>query len=206
MTLLQPMTEERVGFDPVEARIRVAVAYADFGTATTLILDAYGPELYAFAMAITANELHAEDVFAHAAAEVLRQLPSFRWDCSVRAWAYRLVRHAWLRQLREPMRHRPLTEAPYLIERTKTITQTFRRPEVKEALDAIRVDLAPEDQTLLILRVDRRLTWREIARVLAPVDATSDETITRCAVALRKRFDRLKQELAARLLEVSEAS
>jgi RNA polymerase sigma-70 factor (ECF subfamily) len=86
------------------------------------------------------------------------------------------------------------------------ITQTFRRPEVKEALDAIRGDLGPEDQTLLILRVDRRLTWREIARVMSPAETSSDEAITKRAVTLRKRFDRLKQELAARLLEVSEAS
>ena len=206
MTLLQPMTEERMSFDRVEARIRVAWAYADWTTATTLALDAYGAELYGFAMSITANEIDAEDVFAQSAAEVLRQLPSFRWDCSIRAWAYRLVRHAWLKQLREPMRRRPLSDVSGLAERTKTITQTFRRPEVKEALDAIRGDLGPEDQTLLILRVDRRLTWREIARVMSPAETTTDEAITKRAVTLRKRFDRLKQELAARLLEVSEAS
>lgn len=206
MTLLEPMTEERVGCDPVETRIRLAIAYLDWRTATNLVLDAYGAELYGFAMAITADEIDAEDVFAHTAADVLRQLPSFRGDCSIRAWAYRLVRHAWLRQLREPMRRRPLSETPDLFERTKTITQTFRRPEVKEALDAIRGDLGPEDQTLLILRVDRRLTWREIARVFSPAEVTNDEALAKRAATLRKRFDRLKEELAARLLEVSEAS
>ena len=190
MTLLEPMTEERVGCDPVEARIRVAIAYLDWRTATKLVLDAYGAELYGFAMAITADEIDAEDVFAHTAADVMRQLPSFRGDCSIRAWAYRLVRHAWLRQLREPMRRRPLSETP----------------EVKEALDAIRGDLGPEDQTLLILRVDRRLTWREIARVFSPAEMTNDEALAKRAATLRKRFDRLKEELAARLLEVSEAS
>jgi RNA polymerase sigma-70 factor (ECF subfamily) len=206
MTLLEPMLEERVGADPIETRIRVVMAYADWRTATRLVLDAYGAELFGFAMSITANEIDAEDVFAHAAADVLRQLPSFRGDCSVRAWTYRLVRHAWLRQLREPVRRRALADAPELAERARTITQTFRQPEIKEALDAIRGDLGPEDQTLLILRVDRRLTWREIARVLSPPEVTNDEAITKRAVMLRKRFDKLKQELASRLLEVSEAS
>ena len=204
MTVLEPMLEERVECDPIETRIRVVMAYADWRTATKLVLDVYGAELFGFAMALTADEIHAEDVFAHAAADVLRQLPNFRGDCSIRAWTYRLVRHAWLRQLREPMRRQAL--APELAAKTRTITQTFRRPEVKAALDAIRGDLGPEDQTLLILRVDRRLTWREIARVMSPPEVTSHEAITMRAATLRKRFDRLKQELAARLLEVSEAS
>lgn len=211
MTVLEPMLEERVECDPIETRIRVVMAYADWRTAARLVLDVYGAELFGFAMAITADEPDfrtdkAEDVFAHAAGDMLRLLPSFRGDCSIRAWAYRVVRHAWLRQLREPMRRRPLTDTPDLAERARTITQTFRRPEVKAALDAIRGDLGPEDQTLLILRVDRRLTWREIARVMSPPEVTSHDAITMRAATLRKRFDRLKQELAARLLEVSEAS
>jgi len=197
-TMLQPMTEERMGFDPIETRIRVAAVYNDWSVATTLALDAYGDELYGFALSITGSELDAEDVFAHAAEELHGQLPKFRWDCTVRAWGYRLVRHAWLRQLREPMRRRPLSDTPGLA-RARTITQTFSRPEVKQALDAICNDLGSEDQTLLILRVDRRLTWREIARVMSPVDTATDDAITKRAVTLRKRFDRLKEELRDRL-------
>jgi RNA polymerase sigma-70 factor (ECF subfamily) len=57
--------------------------------------------------------------------------------------------------------------------------------------------LAPEDQMLLILRLNRRLGWNEVARVL---DGEGDEqALARRAAALRKRFERLKETLRAEL-------
>jgi RNA polymerase sigma-70 factor (ECF subfamily) len=58
------------------------------------------------------------------------------------------------------------------------------------ALERLRAQLEPEEQTLLTLRVDRQLSWREVADILAEEGATVDEA------ALRKRFERLKDKLA----------
>ena len=49
---------------------------------------------------------------------------------------------------------------------------------------------------LLILRVDRRLEWVEIARVLAGDDGLVDDTsLKREAARLRKRFQIVKDRL-----------
>jgi RNA polymerase sigma-70 factor (ECF subfamily) len=60
---------------------------------------------------------------------------------------------------------------------------------------ALRERLDPEDQTLLILHVDRALTWPEIALVLhdeaAPLEGAEHG---RAAARLRKRFERVKAE------------
>jgi RNA polymerase sigma-70 factor (ECF subfamily) len=61
----------------------------------------------------------------------------------------------------------------------------------RTALDALRETLTPEEQTLLHLRIDQALSWDEIALVFGK-DGSSVEAAT-----LRKRFERLKERLAA---------
>lgn len=65
-----------------------------------------------------------------------------------------------------------------------------------EALERLRRTLAPEDHTLLVLRLDRELSWDEIALVLAGEGDGGSGGPT--PSALRKRFERLKRVLARR--------
>jgi RNA polymerase sigma-70 factor (ECF subfamily) len=53
-----------------------------------------------------------------------------------------------------------------------------------------------EDQTLLVLRVDRNLAWRDIAQVILGEDARPSD-LTRKSTALRKQFERVKDRLRA---------
>jgi len=60
----------------------------------------------------------------------------------------------------------------------------------QDRLARLRASLEPEERTLLILRLDREMSWNEVAEVLSveggPVDAA----------AVRKRFERVKDKLA----------
>jgi RNA polymerase sigma-70 factor (ECF subfamily) len=77
-------------------------------------------------------------------------------------------------------------------------TAEYLRSETKDKVDAIRAKLAPDDQSLLVLRVNRGLGWNDIARALAePDEVLADKELVRRAAALRKRFQRLKDELRA---------
>jgi len=70
-------------------------------------------------------------------------------------------------------------------------------------LARLRASLSVEEQTLLVLRVDRELEWEEIAEVLGPGPEDDDtppggggaRPAARRAAALRKRFERLKARL-----------
>jgi RNA polymerase sigma-70 factor (ECF subfamily) len=72
---------------------------------------------------------------------------------------------------------------------------------VKNQVRALREKLDPDDQMLLVLRVDRQLSWRDLALVMganpeeAPGSQPDEATIEREAVRLRKRFERVKAEL-----------
>ena len=59
----------------------------------------------------------------------------------------------------------------------------------------------PDGGTLLVLRVDRRMSWRDIARVMA--DAP-DEDLDKFAATLRKRFERVKERLRDKLAPPTE--
>ena len=66
----------------------------------------------------------------------------------------------------------------------ETLLAPHLRTEVKSDVQKLREELTEEEQTLLILRVDRNLDWREVADILEIEEP-----------ALRKRFERLKDKL-----------
>jgi RNA polymerase sigma-70 factor (ECF subfamily) len=132
-------------------------------------------------------------VFSTVAENVWRGLPGFRWECSVRAWAYRLAWHAASSYRRDPYRRRkarlPTTAASRLAATLNP--DTALAPGGRHArLGKLRESLEPEERTLLVLRIDKELDWDEIAAVL------SAEGKPISSVALRKRFERLKEKLA----------
>jgi RNA polymerase sigma-70 factor (ECF subfamily) len=73
------------------------------------------------------------------------------------------------------------------------------RTEVKDRVAQLRDELSPEDQAILILRIDRKLEWRDVVRALADEgekgEELSDAEVTKRSATLRKRFERVKDRL-----------
>jgi RNA polymerase sigma-70 factor (ECF subfamily) len=118
----------------------------------------------------------------------------------MRTWLYTLARHAAARFQRAPHR-RPgrrvsLSKAGELAARVRTATLPFLRTEAKDRFAQIRNSLDERDRSLLVLRVDRGMTWKEIALVLSS-EGERDEVVEREAARLRKRFQSLKEEIRA---------
>jgi len=75
-------------------------------------------------------------------------------------------------------------------------TQNQRR------LTALRDALPIDERTILILRIDRNLTWDEIALAFAESpEAVSEGDRKREAARLRKRFQLVKRRLVAQARE-----
>jgi RNA polymerase sigma-70 factor (ECF subfamily) len=188
-----------VASDERETRIRAAAGEARWSDAATVALSGYGEEILGYLVAVTRNETDARDAFSIFAEAMWRGLPGFRWECAFRTWAYGLARHALARVKRDPHRRRavPLADAHVeaLVDKLRSQTSTFLRTETRDKIARLRAALDPDDQTLLILRINRGLPWRDIARVLAP---DGDTGLDKRAAALRKRFERLKTELKER--------
>ena len=81
---------------------------------------------------------------------------------------------------------------------TRTRTDAYLKTEVKNRMQELRQQLPAEDQQLLILRVNRQLSWNEIAMVLGDDGLrATDVELQREATRLRKRFQLAKDRLRA---------
>lgn len=187
----------------IEGRIRHAFERPDHAAAATIALDEYGPEILGFLGALLDDPGDGDEVFAMFCEDLWRGLPRFEWRCSARGWCYTLARHAAMRFLRAPAErsaHRvPLSRVPEIArvaDRVRTETAVHLRTEVKSQMRRLREQLPLDDQTLLILRVDKDLSWEDVATVLAstpgPLDA---EELTRETARVRKRFQLVKEKL-----------
>jgi len=191
--------------DALERRIRAACDGARWNDAATAAIEGYGPEVLGYLYALTRNEVDADDCFSLFCESLWLALPRFRWESTLRTWAYVLARHAWHRKVRDPQRRVerrvPLSAAPLaaLADKVKTRTLTFLRSEKRNRLLELRDKLEPDDQTLLILRIDRALGWRDIARVMSDDEDETTAALDRRAATLRKRYERLKADLASQL-------
>jgi RNA polymerase sigma-70 factor, ECF subfamily len=177
----------------VELAIAERLDRGDAQGAITAALDGYGPELYGYLRAVLHDEALAEDVFAEVCERVWRGLPGFRRECSFRTWAYQVARNEAVRAAADPFARRgrrlATTEASALAAAVASRTPLHERTAAKDGLARLRARLTPDEQTLLILRVDRGLAWTEVAHVLA------EDGSPVAAAALRKRFERLIERL-----------
>lgn len=188
--------------ETIEAAIRARFDAGDFDRALAIALEHYADELFGFVSGLARESAQAEDAFSAACERIWRGLPRFRWDSTFRVWAYRIARNEFLRTTQEPARRRkmvPLSQISSIrdtVDRLRATTPAYQRTDVKRRWAELREQLGPEDHMLLGLRIDRKLAWADIAKVLANRD---DEPTARELAALRKRFERLK----ARLREIT---
>jgi RNA polymerase sigma-70 factor (ECF subfamily) len=189
--------------EELEEEIQRRREQGDAAAAATLALRGYGAEIFGFLIAFHRDEEDAAEVFSIFSEHLWRDLPSYRGQCSFRTWAYALARHASLNYRRDARRSEkrqsPLpegSELSVLVDQVRSETRPYLRTEAKDRVRALRESLPPDDQALLILRVDRQLGWTDLAEVLHQGAAPLDEQgRKREAARLRKRFQIVKERL-----------
>jgi RNA polymerase sigma-70 factor, ECF subfamily len=198
--------EDREG---LEQRIRALCETGDKKRAATLLLEGYGREVFGFLVARLRDREAASDVFSQFTEDLWRGLEGFRWQCSARVWSYTLARHAASRYIDDVRRRRgrnvPLSRAGPLseiAERIRTGTRAGAQTEARSRIAQLRESLPVDDQTLLILRVNRKLGWREIAQImLRDGESPDDEALAKEAARLRKRYQLAKDKLRQMAVE-----
>lgn len=184
-------TEDRAA---LEARIRDATAAGDFQRAATEALQLYGSELFGYLCNVARDEDLASDAFSATCERLWKGLPAFRWESSLRSWLYTIARNAMstlrAHPSRRPERNASVSEIEDIAHKIRTATLPIHRTEVREGIRALRDELSREDAELVLLRIDRKMSWRDIARVIHEGADPDKHT-----AALRKRFERAKEHL-----------
>lgn len=187
----------------LERQARQAFDAGDLDRAATLFIEHCGGEILGFLVGRMGSEHDAAEVFSEFAEDLWRGLPDFQWRCSMRSWAYTLARNAAYRfrqaPQNDPRRNRPLHRDSHFaqeVARLRTATVNHLRTEVKSRMRELREQLPEDDQVLLILRIDKKMSWKELAAVLSGEGDTMDVADReRWAARLRQRFQTAKERL-----------
>jgi RNA polymerase sigma-70 factor (ECF subfamily) len=189
--------EER---EKLEQDIHDMCLRGDLAGAVERALEGYGQEIMRLMNSVLHNYERSRDAFSLFSENLLRGLPGFRWESSFRTWAYRLARNACYQVMHSPAhREQPgsMSELPDQTFKPRSETRPWQRTSVKERFRALRESLDPQERMLLLLRVDQKLSWEEVARVMAE-DGDAPLTgaeLKRKAAALRQQFQRIKTHL-----------
>jgi RNA polymerase sigma-70 factor (ECF subfamily) len=182
---------------PIDAEERAATLLdeGDLPGAATLVVREYGPQILGYLVSVLRSEGDASDVFSQFTEDLWKGLPGFRRECPLRVWAYRLAWHAAARFLRDPYRQRgrrlETTELSRVADEIRSSVLLGRNEARQAGIDRLRDRLTPDERAFLVLRVDRGLSWRDVALVMGEQEGEPVEE-----PALRKRFERLKEKLA----------
>ncbi len=186
----------------VEREVRRLCEAGEIVAATAAAVRAYGPEILGFLIAQHHGGEDADEIFSIWSERVFRGLPAFAWASSLRTWAYTVARNASVNHVRvrraRARRERAAysTEIAAVEQQVRSRTPVHQRTEAKSKLAAIRDALPPEDRMLLVLRVDRQLEWKDLARVMLGEDGdVTDAVLAKESQRLRKRFQLLKEKL-----------
>jgi RNA polymerase sigma-70 factor (ECF subfamily) len=185
--------------DPaLETRIHGGIAAGTHESAVSEALRGYGPRIAAYIRTLVRDEEAAQEVFAQFCERLWKSIANFRGHSSFLTWAYSIAWHTFQHYLANPYeRRRERLDTGVLANLVGEVYSSATGGETSallSTLEALRRTLSPLEQSLLTLRIDQELSWREVALVLG--DERLDET------ALRKRYERLRarirKELAAR--------
>jgi len=174
----------------------------DTSAAITATIRVYGDEVFSFLVGRTRDEDVAADIFSQALEDLLKSLPTFAWRCSLRTWFYRLARNAAVRYQRTPAhradRRVAISNVSELAAQVRSRTNLHQRSDVKDRLRALREELDPDEQQLLVLRIENNLAWADIAQIVDDEDAPA--AVERASTRLRQQFQKIKAKLRERAI------
>lgn len=185
----------------IDDDVRGAVTLGDMERAATLVIRRYGSEILGY-LAALAHHRHdvIQEAFSVFSEALWRGLPSFEWRSSLRTWLYAVARNCFL-QLERKASRRPEQRlgtgtAQQLADEVLEGSRRMIEAERNSALSELRAQLDEEEQTLLILRIDRGLGWSEVAEVLyGPALETTEAEREKAEARLRKRLARIKAKV-----------
>ena len=180
--------------DDAESRVLALLDAGNADEAASVAIQSLGPAIHDYLGRLLADADDALDVYSRWAEDLWRGLPGFRRECRLRTWAFKLGYHATARFRRDPYQARrerlPSSAASRLaisVAQSSGMTRGARR----EQLRALEAKLTEEERHLLHLRTDgeSELSFDECAEILS----AGGPPVT--AVALRKRWERIKEKL-----------
>ncbi len=172
-------------------RVKALVDNGDLRSATQMALVHVGPRVRRHLEQALREAASVDEAFSRFSEKLWTGLRRYRCDAPLVRWALRVAASAARDLQRDGWRRRRAPLPPEEDLPASPPPGAERQERDEEILDRLRSGLSPRDRSLLALRLERRLPWREIALLLS----SGGEALS--AEAARKRFERLRARLSS---------
>jgi RNA polymerase sigma-70 factor (ECF subfamily) len=175
----------------VEQRAQEAMQRGDHKAALTLLMNAYGDDIYRFCRQFTGDAQLAEDLRQVVFIQAYEELPGAVPRSTLRAWLYGVARHRcldackgrtrWRKrfQLSEAMPEPANTDAP-------DPSDAIDQPVLAAALTHCLEKLDLEQRMLILMRCRDGLSYSELSETFRTAPATLQARVVRALPALRR--------------------
>ena len=196
-SILRAKGGDTVDRSKIEDRIRELVHRGERRGAIQLAVESFGGEVAGWLAAVLSSESDTSETYSLFLEDLCKGISKFRWESSFRTWAYRVARNAALRFLRNRARGRGGRAcAEELPAAARTETKPWQRTEIKTGFADLLQSLEPKDRMILILRVDRGMSWDDVASVVSDAEGSAQARGGPLrSAAVRQRFMRIKRRL-----------
>ncbi|HKA86044.1 MAG TPA: RNA polymerase sigma factor [Haliangiales bacterium] len=179
--------------EDLERRIARLLDEGDRRAAAAEAVRGYRDAVLRYLMQLCQDVDAAQEVFARTCEKLWKGIAGYRRECAMATWLHHLAWNATRDYLREA-RHRrerrlATTEAAKVAAEVRVSTARFLKSAARDRLAKLKQSLDVEDRSLLVLRIERQLSFKQIAEVMSEPGRPLDEG------TVRKRFERLKNRL-----------
>jgi RNA polymerase sigma-70 factor (ECF subfamily) len=177
----------------LELRITALLDDGDLRSAAAETVRGFGRPVLMYLLKLLQDPDAAHEVFSRSCEKLWKGIGEFRRECSMATWFHRIAWNA-AHDYRTEARHRrerlfESEEIGRIATEVRVTTLRYLKTEARDRLAKLREQLDAEDRSLLVLRVERGMSWKEVATVMSESKGHVDER------ALRKRYERLKERL-----------
>lgn len=176
--------------EAVEARAQEALDRGQLRAVLTMLMDAYGDDIYRFCRQFSGDAALAEDLRQVVFMQAFESLPRFSRRSSLRAWLYGIARNRCLDAAKGRRRWRArfhLSDAP--AERAATPAPDpadLDQPRLHRVLADCLGRLDAELRMLVLMRYREDLSYTELAQSFAAQPATLQARVARAMPGLRR--------------------
>ena len=149
-----------------------------------MLFDQHHQRIYAMALRLTGSGADAEDVVQETFLRAFRFAGSFRGDCAVGTWLYRIGINA----ARDLCRRRPRSESPERLEHTAAAGREGEDPLARGRLERALLALPDGYREVLVMHDVLGLEHPEIAIALDIQEGTSKSQLHKARARLRERL------------------
>ena len=166
------------------------------------LIAGHRERVYQFALTCVKNPSEAEDLAQEALIKAFRGLGSFREDASFSTWLFRIVKNAFLDDIKsragkEQAQTAPIDDEPDLPSGADTPEREALRRASDDAVQAALAELPPDFRVVVTLFDVQGFSYEEISEVLSIPVGTVKSRLSRGREALRELLFERRAALAS---------